>query len=156
MEWKNVKEVLSGYGEALEEAYRQEVVDKQAFASGRLFDSVRAVVDIDGRYIELSLSLEEYWKYVEEGRGPGKFPPLDKIEEWVRIKNIAPYPDSRGRVPSVPQLAYLIGRKIAEEGTEGQHLLEDALNKTDDWMRLIEEAIEADVAEEINEILSKL
>lgn len=156
MEWKNLKETLEAYGQALEEAYRQEIVDNTAFASGRLFDSVRSVVEVDGHTIELSLSLEEYWKYVEEGRGPGRFPPLNKIEEWITMKNIAPYPDSRGKVPTVHQLAFLIGRSIAENGTEGKHLLDNALAHTEDWIRLIEEAIEADVSEEIDEILKRL
>lgn len=156
MEWKNLKEVLVAYGEALEEQYREEIANKNAFASGRLFDSVKSIIETDDKAFEVSLSLEEYWKWVENGRGPGKFPPLDKIEEWIRIKPVAPYPDSQGRVPTVKQLAFLIGRKIAEEGTEGQHLLEDALNNTQDWERLIEEAIDMDVAEELDEILAIL
>ena len=156
MEWKNLKEVLVAYGEALEEQYREEIANKNAFASGRLFDSVKSIIETDDKAFEVSLSLEEYWKYVEEGRSPGKFPPLDKIEEWIRIKPVAPYPDSQGKVPTVKQLAFLIGRKIAEEGTEGQHLLEDALNNTQDWERLIEEAIDMDVAEELDEILAFL
>lgn len=156
MEWKNLKEVLVAYGEALEEQYREEIANKNAFASGRLFDSVKSIIETDDKAFEVSLSLEEYWKYVEEGRSPGKFPPLDKIEEWIRIKPVAPYPDSQGRVPTVKQLAFLIGRKIAEEGTEGQHLLEDALNNTQDWERLMEEAIDMDVAEELDEILAIL
>lgn len=156
MEWKNLKEVLVAYGEALEEQYREQIANKNAFASGRLFDSVKSIIETDDKAFEVSLSLEEYWKYVEEGRGPGKFPPLDKIEEWIRIKPVAPYPDSQGRVPTVKQLAFLIGRKIAEEGTEGQHLLEEAINNTQDWERLMEEAIDMDVAEELDEILSIL
>lgn len=156
MEWKNLKEVLVAYGEALEEQYREEIANKNAFASGRLFDSVKSIIETDDKAFEVSLSLEEYWKWVENGRGPGKFPPLDKIEEWIRIKPVAPYPDSQGRVPTVKQLAFLIGRKIAEEGTEGQHLLEDALNNTQDWERLMEEAIDMDVAEELDEILAIL
>ena len=156
MEWKNLKETLNAYGEALEEAYRQEIVDKSAFASGGLFDSVKAIIDYDGKSYEASLSMEEYWKWVEDGRGPGKFPPLDKIEEWIRIKPIAPYPDSRGKVPSNEQLAFLIGRKIANEGTEGRHLLEAAMDKTSDWIGLIEEAIEMDIQAELDDLLSFL
>lgn len=153
MEWKNVKEVLTAYGQALEEAYREKLADKDIFASGKLFDSVRSIVEVNGQAIELSLSLEDYWKYVEDGRGPGKFPPLGKIEQWITVKHIAPYPDSKGRVPTVPQLAFLIGRKIAEEGTEGRHPLEEAMDGTQDWIRLIEEAIEEDIKEEIDELL---
>lgn len=156
MEWRNLKEALETYGQVLEEQYREQIASTGAFASGRLFDSVHHIVTVDDHTIDLSLSLEDYWKYIEEGRGPGKFPPLDKIEEWIRIKPVAPYPDARGRVPSNKQLAFLIGRKIAEEGTEGKHLLDNAIESTQDWMEIIEQAISKDIETEIDEFLKKL
>lgn len=149
MEWRNLKEALEMYGEVLAEAYREQIADTNAFASGKLFDSVRHIVEVNDTTIELSLSLEEYWKWVEEGRAPGKFPPLNKIEDWIRIKPIAPYPDAKGKVPSNEQLAFLIGRKIARKGTEGKHLLDNALENTQDWMELIDEAISKDIDEEL-------
>ena len=79
---------------------------------------------------------------------------MDRIRVWIRVKPIVPFPDSRGRVPSPDQLAFLIGRSIAENGIEGKHLLENAMDETSDWMTLIDEAIEMDVREEIDEILS--
>lgn len=154
MEWKNLKEALDAYGQVLEDEYREQIADKDAFASGRLFDSVKHIVQVNDTAIELSLELEDYWKWVEEGRAPGKFPPLDKIEEWIRVKPVAPYPDSKGKVPSNEQLAFLIGRKIAQEGTEGKHLLEDAMESTRDWMELIEEGIDKDVREQLDEVLN--
>lgn len=153
MEWKNLMETLEAYALALEEEYRGQVLDS-SYASGRLFDSVRSIISIDGEYIEVSLNLEDYWKYLEDGRSPGRFPPVDKIREWIRVKPIVPFPDSRGRVPSPDQLAFLIGRSIAENGIEGKHLLEKSMENTRDWMALIDEAIEMDVREEIDEILS--
>lgn len=156
MEWRNLKEALETYGQVLEEQYREQIASTGAFASGKLFDSVHHIVTVDDHTIDLSLSLEDYWKYIEEGRGPGKFPPLDKIEEWIRIKPVAPYPDSQGRVPSNKQLAFLIGRKIAEEGTEGRHLLDNAIESTQDWMEIIEQAISKDIEMEIDEFLKKL
>ena len=107
MEWRNLKEALEMYGEVLAEAYREQIADTNAFASGKLFDSVRHIVEVNDTTIELSLSLEEYWKWVEEGRAPGKFPPLNKIEDWIsslkadsgrcRIRT-----SSRERKPQVP------------------------------------------------------
>ena len=156
MEWRNLKEALETYGQVLEEQYREQIVSTGAFASGKLFDSVHHIVTVEDHTIDLSLSLEDYWKYVEEGRKPGKFPPLDKIEEWIRIKPVAPYPDAKGRVPSNQQLAFLIGRKIAEEGTEGRHLLDNAIESTQDWIEIIEQAISKDIEIEIDEFLKKL
>ena len=156
MEWKNLKEALEAYGQVLEDTYREELANNNAFASGRLFDSVKHIVEVNDTTIELSLELEDYWKWVEEGRGPGKFPPLDKIEQWITIKPVAPYPDAKGRVPSTQQLAFLIGRKIATEGIEGKHLLDRALETTQDWMELIDDAIDKDISVEIDAFLKLL
>lgn len=46
----------------------------------------------------------DYLYYLDQGRGPGKFPPVDKIEAWVANKPVDIDP-------------FLVGRKIAREGT---------------------------------------
>lgn len=47
----------------------------------------------------------DYLFYLNKGRGPGKFPPPQVIAEWANRK-------------PVPISPFLIGRKIAREGTE--------------------------------------
>jgi hypothetical protein len=47
----------------------------------------------------------DYIEYLNRGRGPGKFPPIDKIKQWVDARNLEVAP-------------YVIARKIAQEGTE--------------------------------------
>lgn len=60
-----------------------------------------------------------YMKYIIAGRGPGGFPPVDKMREWVEGN-----PDVLANARrvwesiTVNQLAYLIGRKIARQGTD--------------------------------------
>lgn len=46
-----------------------------------------------------------YMYYLDKGRGPGKFPPVNVITDWAVNKPVEISP-------------YLIGRKIAREGTE--------------------------------------
>jgi len=48
---------------------------------------------------------------LEHGRRPGKFPPVTNIRDWVRSK----LGIEENKVNSI---AYLIGRKIANDGTE--------------------------------------
>lgn len=55
-------------------------------------------------------------KYTEQlvwGRKPGKFPPLKAIEEWIKNKGIRAIEATL----KISSLAFLIARKIAEEGT---------------------------------------
>jgi hypothetical protein len=52
----------------------------------------------------------EHWKYVNEGRNSGKRPPKDTIIKWIKDKGITP------KDISVESLAFLIARKIGDEG----------------------------------------
>ena len=76
----------------------------------------------------ITLTLPEYARYVEYGRKPGKFPPVDKIKEWIRVRRILPTPLANGKLPTENQLAYLISRKISLKGTKPTHLLENTMN----------------------------
>lgn len=73
--------------------------------------------------LEVSLHLPEYWYYIEHGRGPGKFPPIEAIQNWMTAKHIVPREDR-----TVPQVSYLIARKIAKEGTQGKHAAEGTID----------------------------
>lgn len=90
-------------------------------ASGKLADSVR--YDVNGGAMKV-YSLN-YIYYLEHGRKAGKKPPRKVIEQWIKDKGII----SNLKTSS---LAYLIQRKIGEQGTTafqqgGTKLLEDIL-----------------------------
>lgn len=54
--------------------------------------------------------------FIENGRDPGKAPPPDVILGWVQRRMNITGPEAR-------RVAYLIGRKIAENGLQGKHVL---------------------------------
>jgi len=54
-----------------------------------------------------------YTEQLEEGRKPGKFPPIQAIEQWIIDKGIVG--QIEGEI-SVSSLAFLIARKISREG----------------------------------------
>ena len=113
--------------------YKEKIVQNNA--SGNLSGTASYTCNFDGRHFEVYFILEEYWKYVEYGRKSGKFPPLNKIEEWIRIKPIVPSSKSR-KIPSTKQLAFLISRSIAKNGTKAYKPLKETLDSADS---LIEE-----------------
>lgn len=122
----NVMAVLEDYAIAVRNKYQDNLILHDRIASGGLLNSVEYRVVQDGQTFEVQLTLQDYWKYIEDGTRP-HFPPLDRILEWIRVKPVIPRPDDKGRIPTPQQLAYLIGRKINEEGTEGSKDLHDAL-----------------------------
>lgn len=150
MEWRHLEEVLNRYGELLEARYKSYVPE----ASGKLVQSVHYEIKVDDDSYIVGLNLEEYWKYVENGRGAGKFPPVGKIMEWIRVKPVIPRPLANGKLPTEKQLAFLIGRKIAEYGTEGKKPLEKTIEEVNNEMLMsIKMAIMEDLKEDINAVL---
>ena len=154
--WSNLQKVLGEYGEALRNEYQDNLIRDNKIASGKLLNSIEYEVQFDERAIWLQFRMEDYYKWVENGRGPGKFPPPDKILEWIRIKPIIP--DDRmgtGKLPTEKQLSFLIGRKIAEEGIEPGNQLHKAIEtEYENWEARIDEAIALDVNESLEIIFS--
>lgn len=142
----NLERVLQEYGLEVQDKYKERLLTDDKKASGGLLDSVRYIYTNSGRKYEISLNLAYYWRYVEYGRRPGKFPPPDKILEWIRIKPVLPRPNANGKLPTEKQLAYLIGRKIAREGIEAGNQLQETLEDINNrYLVRIYEAIDKDI-----------
>lgn len=152
IKWTKLEEVLNEFGDLVIELARQNLNDNNSNASFNLYNYMEKVVEIGEDEYTVKISLADYWKYVEEGRGPGKFPPPDAIRNWIEIKPLSIQPDLNGRVPTVEQVGFLIGRKIAQEGTEPHPFLEPAVEEALTRMeKKIDEAIEDDIASYIEE-----
>jgi len=57
-------------------------------ASSQLISSINYQYQVDVNTIKLLIQSEDYLEYVDKGRAPGKFVPVDKLREWIRIKGI--------------------------------------------------------------------
>ena len=147
IKWTNLQKVLGDFAVELRNRYQDNLIRDNKIATGNLLNSIDYKVQYDDRAIWVELHLEDYYKWVENGRGPGKFPPPDKILEWIRIKPIIP-DDRGGRLPTEQQLAYLIGKKIAEQGIEPGNQLHNAM---DDIFPQFEERIDEAIALDVND-----
>jgi len=104
----------------------------------------------DGEFMRVKVgSTQNYAFWAHFGRGPGKAPPPDAMLDWVKEKKIAGtyaitgsglgrYPRYKRQGAKVQadqedrQAAYLIGRKIAREGTQGFPALLVAFHQSKD------------------------
>lgn len=155
MKWTNLEKVLEEYAIELRNKYQDYLINSDRLASGELLNSVEYIIEKDNISISVSLQLAEYWKYVEYDTKP-HWPPVDKIKEWIRVKPILPQPDKNGKLPTPDQLAFLIGRKISEEGTEGSYDLHSAIEDINtEFMQRIEDAITMDIEEVATVILTE-
>lgn len=156
IKWTRLTEVLNEFADAFIQNARNNLDANQSNASYNLYNSFEKVIEVGEDYFKVSISLADYWQYLEKGRGPGKFPPVDKIKEWIEVKPINPTPLSNGKTPSVEQLSFLISRKIANEGTEAHPFFEPAKEQTiREFEDKINQAIEEDVSNFILELVDK-
>lgn len=136
-------------------AYKSQLKSDGKVASGNLIDTMSYKVNYDGRYLDITLNLADYYKYVEEGRKSGKFPPIDKIREWIRVKPVLPHEMSNGKLPTQKQLAFLISRSIAEKGIKGTNALRNTIKSFNLADRLIKE-IYAEMSKEVEEVVKEV
>lgn len=148
--WEHLTEVLKRFGEYFVERAKQNLLQDGSNASGTLTNSFSYEVSIVDTTYTVTVNLEDYWYYVNNGRKAGKFPPVDKIREWIRVKPVLPQvmtlKDGRQVLPTVEQLAFLIGRKIANEGTQGTGFFDRAKQDT---MEYFKESIELAITEDL-------
>ena len=149
MKWTNLTNTMEDYRKFLE------VATKDNTKHYELSNNIKFNLQVNDTVFEIEFQAPSYWKYSNYGRSPGKFPPFDKIEDWIIRRKITPYPTKSGKIPTRKQLTYLISRKIAREGFKGSGFLEKSLSEQQDyWEDRIKEAIGEDIELQIMEWLS--
>ena len=136
------EEALAAYAADVRELYRDNLIKSDRLATEGLLNSVETQIERDGQAYLVTMTLADYWKFVEWDTKP-HCPPVQSLLRWIRVKPVLPR--SGGGVPRPEQLAYLIGRKIAREGTKGSHDLALASTETNRRFRdAINEALAQD------------
>lgn len=152
--YPNLYVKLQQFAESVINKYKQKMQSHNS--TGHLLNNIDFKIDSSSYNIKVSLLLADYWYYLENGRGPSKSSSkstqtlYESILEWIKVKGIVPKPDENGRLPSEQSLAYLITRKIHNEGynSSPSHCLQDAVNETYlEFKEQLEEALKQDFNE---------
>lgn len=136
--------------EQIAQVYRDKMSNAGYDKNGELM-KFTWVTEYNGNLFELYFNLPDYYIFAENGRKPGGFPPPNAILKWIQFKRIVPSSHS-GKIPTTNQLVYLISRKIALNGTQGKHLLQQTIDETYDT--LVDRLVEA-ITDEIEKELEK-
>lgn len=93
----NTVKLVEGFNDDIKSDLSSKNIDNRGIASNSLrIETTKNSVKSIGVF---------YLTFLDKGRGPGKFPPPEVIAGWAATKPVEINP-------------YLIGRKIAREGTE--------------------------------------
>lgn len=114
--FKHLQLELDNYCRDVQRIYKEKLIKDKKQTSGELLNNFSVSAKFENTEIIVQVNAPEYFKYVEEGRSPGKQPPPESIQKWIQVKGITPTADKNGKLPTEKSLAYLIGRKIGQEG----------------------------------------
>lgn len=116
---KELKEALKIFGETYIAELSDELRRLDKKASGDLLKSLdtRIIKTAMGTKYTIQILAEGYLKFVDEGRRPGKMPPISAISKWTRLKGI---PQSA---------AFPIAKSIGLRGIKPTNVIENSLNK---------------------------
>lgn len=150
-DFKHTNAVLDEFAKTIISEYRSEL-EADNNSNGELYKTLSYTVSKGTGGWVISVSLADYWRYIEYGRRPGKMPPVSAIENWIKVKQIIPHSmtlkSGKTVIPTIPQLSFLIARKIGRDGTQGKHYFENAFEKVKrDFLTKITEAVQQDIKE---------
>lgn len=150
--FNNLQTTLNAFIDDFVSTYKSLLIRDNKKATGNLVSSIKPLkIDFTNNKMQGTIDIASYWKYVEYGRRPGKFPPVNKILDWIKVKPVIPRPLNGLKPPTEAQLAFLISRKIAREGIKPGNQYEEALNIS--WTKNeknISDAISKDLNEAID------
>ena len=166
LELTELQQVLREYAKDAREIYKYQISLGGKNASRKLIDSVKSQINVNGTEYEVVLKLQDYWKYIEGGRKgtesspPGAkykaaFPPVDAILNWILVKPVLPRPSADGKMEKLrpKSLAYLIGRKIKEEGIEPHPALKTT---QEELMKMYRERLSAALGHDVSAYIAKV
>lgn len=127
--YKNQRKFLQFTGKQGVTRLRKELRKLGKVASGHTYNSIHSVEKFDERKSSSSVYADESLIFIDQGRRKGaKFPPLDAIEDWVRVRGIV-FRQDNGKAMPVKVIAFLIGRKIARDGIKPTYIIDGVFNK---------------------------
>ena len=79
--------------------------------------------------------MNDYGLNVNQGRSAGKFPPPNKIEDWVR-KNSSNLKLKDSKPSTIRKVGFLIGRSISQKGIRPVRFIDIAIDKVEPKMTI--------------------
>lgn len=94
--------------------------------TGALYNSIQ--VSFDPATNKMKVNMLNYWKYVNDGRQPGKYVPLKPLMDWMRVKGMNR--DTKGRFKkfNIKGVAFAISTSIKKFGIQPTNFYDDSFD----------------------------
>ena len=94
--------------------------------TGNLYNSIQ--VSFDPAQNRMKVNMLNYWKYVNDGRQPGKYVPLKPLMDWMKVKGMNR--DTKGRFKkfNIKGVAFAISKSIKKFGIQPTNFYDDSFD----------------------------
>lgn len=153
-DFKHTMKALNDFGDFIITNYKSQLEAEQ-MNNGELYRTISYSVSTVNSGWVISVSLADYWKYIENGRRAGaKMPPVSAIENWINVKQIVPHSmtlkSGKTVIPTIPQLSFLIARSIGQRGIPPKPLFKNSFEAAkQQFIQVIKDAITQDIKENL-------
>lgn len=111
------KKNLAMFGKSYVEQLILQIKKAGKNSSSRLVNSVDYRIQVTAEEIRILVESEDYLKYIDEGRKPGSYPPINAIARWANLKGI-------------PQTAvFPIARSIYKFGIKPTNIIDNTITE---------------------------
>jgi len=80
--------IVQNWGNELIAQMQNRLRSNKTNASSSLSQSIEPQIKGTQSGYRLTVLMEDYWQYVEDGRRAGKMPPIKNIYEWIQNKDL--------------------------------------------------------------------
>jgi len=144
--------VLAAFGIKLKKDLQAKLLEKEkekaakygrsANTNSRLWGSIKVSYDDPSDPTKLTLTMNDYWYWVDKGRKPGSVASNADINSWIKRKNINPVriieemrfksgikANKKISFPkALEQFSFITRRKIKRVGFEANHFFDEIIN----------------------------
>jgi len=94
--------------------------------TGNLYNSIQ--VSFDPTTNKMKVNMLDYWKYVNDGRQPGKYVPLKPLMKWIKTKGLNRDPKGRFKKFNIKGTAIAISKTIQRFGIQPTNFYDDGFD----------------------------
>lgn len=150
----NLKGALEDLGADFIKELTNQLLSADKKATGDLIRSLdyEVIETVNGLF--LNIISDEYLKYVDEGRKPGKMPPSSKFIKWIDAKGIK-FKNKKGKIIKKESTAFLIARSIGKKGIKPTNVIRKTIDTVySNKIEVLEKAAIEDIYVLIDKLLN--